>query len=141
MTYEKESISNRGYAAFFSISVSCSLCIPGYQRTKVSQSWSLSTFVRTWSRLWAPDSLHCASAASLQPRVTPTMLIPLSQRLGLSTVQPTIPLQDLRMPHVLQCGFPNISHVNANGICVRSSGPRLGLWRHILLACRVSVDC
>ena len=29
---------NGGYAAFFSISVSCSVCIPGYQRTKVSRS-------------------------------------------------------------------------------------------------------
>jgi hypothetical protein len=54
-----ESISIRGYAAFFSIWVSCSVCIPGYQRTKVSRSRSLSTFVRTWSRLCAPDSLHC----------------------------------------------------------------------------------
>jgi hypothetical protein len=46
-----------GYAAF-SIWVSCSVCIPGYQRTKVFRSWSLSTFVRTWSRLCAPDSVH-----------------------------------------------------------------------------------
>src|SRR5271165_3763223 len=47
-----------GYAAFFSICVSCSVSIPGYHRTKVSRSWSLSTFVRTWSRLCAPDSFH-----------------------------------------------------------------------------------
>jgi hypothetical protein len=34
---QTEGISKRGYAAFFfSISVSCSVCIPGYQRTKVS---------------------------------------------------------------------------------------------------------
>jgi integrase/recombinase XerD len=49
---------NGGYAAFRSISVSCSVCISGYQRTKVSRSWSFSTFVRTWSRLCAPASFH-----------------------------------------------------------------------------------
>jgi hypothetical protein len=33
-------------------------CIPGYQRMKVSRSSSFSTFVRTWIRLCAPDSLY-----------------------------------------------------------------------------------
>jgi hypothetical protein len=37
-----------GYAALFTMFVSCSVSIPGYRRTKVSRSSSLSTFVRRY---------------------------------------------------------------------------------------------
>ena len=35
------------------------VCMPGYQQTKVSRSWSFSTFVRTCNRWCVPGSVHC----------------------------------------------------------------------------------
>jgi hypothetical protein len=47
-----------GYAAFFSMSVSCSVCIPGNRRDAIERQSPFETQVRTSSKTWASRSVR-----------------------------------------------------------------------------------